>query len=209
MLSLPLAYLVPIAWMASLTMLYGALMCFLQTDLKRLLAFSSISQMGLILFGFVTTETGIVGSTFHALNHAAAKALLFLGSGVLLRCLATRNMDEMGGIAGRMPLTALSMGLAAAGLSATPPLSPFVSEVMIVAGGLEVNLLWPVLVVLIASILTAGYFFLMIYRIFLGGMPSRFSKVKERPYFSLSLSALSLPLLLLGIWPEPLLRMIT
>jgi NADH-quinone oxidoreductase subunit M len=197
------------AALAALTMLYGALMCLTQRDIKRLLAFSSISQMGLILFGLTTTDLGIVGALFHILNHAIAKGLLFIGAGALLYRLGTRDMDEMGGLARRMPITATSMALAAVALSATPPLHAFVSELLIVAGGLEAGWLLPTAVVLISSILTAGYFLWMLYKIFFGRMPRRFAQVREAPpSFTIPLTLLSIPIVAFGIWPEWALRVL-
>jgi len=78
-----------------------------QRDLKRMLAYSSISQVGYIVLGIgLGTPLGIAGGLFHLFNHALAKGLLFLNSGSLQQATGTRNMDEMGGLARRMPITA-------------------------------------------------------------------------------------------------------
>lgn len=203
MLSLPASHAFWLSGLAAFTMLYGAMMALIQKDVKRLLAFSSISQMGLILFGLMSTDMGIRGALFHVINHAVAKGLLFIGAGALLYRLGTRDMDQMGGLVSKMPVTAISMALAALAISTTPPLSCFVSEVIIIGGGIQAGYNWQAGIILIASVLTAGYFLWMLYKIFFGDVPKKFAHVREAPlYFTIPLISLSIPIVVFGIWPE-------
>jgi len=196
--------------LGAITMLYGAILALMQKDIKRLLAYSSISQMGLILFGIMAANMGLAGALFHVINHAICKGLLFLGTGALVYRLGIRDMTKMGGLFRRMPITAVSMILAAVSLSATPPLSAFVSELMIVGGGMESGYDIFVTIVLISSIMTAGYFLWMTYKIFFGKSPKQFNQVKEAPLtFTISLILLSIPIVIFGIWPELMLEVIT
>jgi hydrogenase-4 component B len=112
----------------------------MEHDLKRLLAYHSIENIGIILMGLgaalVFTSSGhpalatlaLVAGLYHTLNHAAFKGLLFLGAGAVLHATHTRNMEEMGGLIKRMPQTALFFLLGAVAISALPPLNGFVSE---------------------------------------------------------------------------------
>ena len=135
--SLPVSWTFWLSGLGAITMFYGAILALIQTDIKRLLAYGSISQMGLIFFGILSGGIGMVGAMLHTINHAICKGILFLGAGALFHRLGTRNISEMGGLFRKMPITAIAMILAALSLSATPPLSAFVSELIIVKGGLE------------------------------------------------------------------------
>jgi len=210
MLSLPTSWSFWLSGLGAITMLYGAILALLQTDIKRLLALSSISQMGLILFGIIVTNMGLTGALFHVINHAICKGLLFLGAGALVYRLGTRDMTKMGGLYRRMPITAIAMTLAALSLSATPPLSAFVSELMIVGGGMEAGYLVFTTIILISSILTAGYFLWMTYKIFFSVPKIQFVQVKEAPLaFIIPLIILSIPIIVFGIWPELMLKVIS
>jgi hydrogenase-4 component B len=154
--------------------LLGVLYALMEHDLKRLLAFHSVENIGIILIGIGAglmfhryglmplAALGFVGALYHVLNHAAFKGLLFLGAGSVLHATKTRNMEEMGGLIKRMPWTALFFLIGAAAISALPPLNGFVSEWLVfqsLLGGVnipvpEVAVIMPVAVGLLA--LTSG-----------------------------------------------------
>ncbi|MCI0539435.1 MAG: hydrogenase 4 subunit B, partial [Verrucomicrobiales bacterium] len=118
----------------------GVLYALMEHDLKRLLAYHSIENIGIILMGLGTAlmfrHTGhpvlaslaLIAGLYHTINHAIFKALLFLGAGAVLHSTHTRNMEEMGGLAKRMPQTAFFFLIGAVAISALPPLNGFVSE---------------------------------------------------------------------------------
>jgi hydrogenase-4 component B len=118
----------------------GVLYALMEHDLKRLLAYHSIENIGIILMGFgaalMFLHTGhatlaalaLLAGLYHTINHAVFKALLFLGAGAVLHATGTRNMEEMGGLIRRMPKTALFFLVGAVAISALPPLNGFVSE---------------------------------------------------------------------------------
>jgi len=113
----------------------GILSALVENDLKRLLAHSSVENIGIICIalgiGFVFRACGMTGlailalaaALYHAINHAAFKGLLFLGSGAILQATGTRNMEEMGGLIKRMPRTAALFLIGAAAIAALPPLN--------------------------------------------------------------------------------------
>jgi hydrogenase-4 component B len=118
----------------------GVLYALMEHDLKRLLAYHSIENIGIILMGLgaslmflhsghpVLASLALIAGLYHTINHAVFKALLFLGAGAVLHSTHTRNMEEMGGLAKRMRWTALFFLVGAAAISALPPLNGFVSE---------------------------------------------------------------------------------
>ncbi|MCA9467172.1 MAG: hydrogenase 4 subunit B, partial [Nitrospira sp.] len=115
----------------------------MQHDLKKLLAYSSVENIGIILMGIGAgmifsaygfpelAALGIIAGLYHTLNHAVFKSLLFLGAGSLLYATHTRNMEEYGGLLKRMPWTGLFFLIGAVAISALPPTNGFVSEWLI------------------------------------------------------------------------------
>ena len=158
----------------TLSAILGILYALMQNDLKRLLAYSSVENIGIILMGMgvglvfhsyglmTLAALGFIGGLYHTLNHACFKGLLFLGAGSVLHATHTRNMEEMGGLIKRMPWTALGFLIGAAAISALPPLNGFTSEWLIfqaLLGGFiipvpEVAVLMPLAVGMLA--LTSG-----------------------------------------------------
>jgi len=118
----------------------GVLLALQQHDLKRLLAYHSVENIGIILIGLglgmifayydhpVLAALGLIASLYHVINHALFKGLLFMGAGAVLHATGTRNMEEMGGLIHRMPVTAVVFLVACVSISALPPFNGFVSE---------------------------------------------------------------------------------
>jgi len=118
----------------------GVLYALMEHDLKRLLAYHSIENIGIILIGLgaalmflhtnhaLLASLALIAALYHTINHAVFKSLLFLGAGAVVHAAHTRNMEEMGGLAKRMPRTALYFLVGAVAISALPPLNGFVSE---------------------------------------------------------------------------------
>jgi formate hydrogenlyase subunit 3/multisubunit Na+/H+ antiporter MnhD subunit len=133
----------------------GVLWALAQHDLKRLLAYHSVENVGIILLGMgvgalgityrqpVVAVLGLTGAILHTLNHALFKSLLFLGAGAVARATGTRTLDELGGLGRRMPLTAAAFLLGSVAIVGLPPLNGFVSE-------------WVVLQALLRSGMTSG-----------------------------------------------------
>jgi formate hydrogenlyase subunit 3/multisubunit Na+/H+ antiporter MnhD subunit len=120
--------------------LFGVLMALVQQDLKRLLAYSSVENIGIVFMGVgagflfasyglpVLAGAAVVAALFHALNHAAFKGLLFMGAGAVLHSTGTRDMEQLGGLVSRMAWTGVLFFIGACAISALPPLSGFASE---------------------------------------------------------------------------------
>ncbi len=160
--------------LGTVSALLGVLYALMEHDLKRLLAFHSVENIGIIFigigaglmfqsFGLTTLAAlGIVAGLYHTINHACFKGLLFLAAGSVLHATGTRNMEEMGGLIKRMPRTALFFLVGACAISALPPLNGFVSEWLVfqaLVGGSaipqpEVAVIMPIAVAMLA--LTSG-----------------------------------------------------
>ncbi|MCZ7638881.1 MAG: hydrogenase 4 subunit B [Verrucomicrobia bacterium] len=136
----PLWWGVTVLTVGTASAVLGVLYALMEHDLKRLLAYHSIENIGIILMGLgaallflhaghpLLAALGLVAALYHTLNHAVFKGLLFLGAGAVLHATGTRNMEEMGGLAKRMPHTAVCFLVGAVAISALPPLNGFVSE---------------------------------------------------------------------------------
>jgi hydrogenase-4 component B len=136
----PLWWGVTVLTLGTLSAVLGVLYALMEHDLKRLLAYHSIENIGIILMGLgaalmflhtghpVLATLALIAGLYHTINHATFKALLFLGAGAVLHATHTRNMEEMGGLIKRMPQTACFFLIGAVAISALPPLNGFVSE---------------------------------------------------------------------------------
>jgi proton-translocating NADH-quinone oxidoreductase chain N len=131
-----------LAIFAVITMTVGNVIALLQRDLKRLLAYSSIAQMGYILLGIglgfeYSVRAGYTGGFFHILNHAFMKGGAFLCAGAILYAINTRNLSDMRGIGRKMPVVGICFTIFALGLAGTPPFAGFISELFVVKAGVD------------------------------------------------------------------------
>ncbi len=146
-----------VAIVGGITMLGAALMAFVQDDIKRVLAYSTISQLAYMIVGMSMGPAGRTGAFFHLFTHAFFKALLFLGSGAVIHAVHSNNMSEMGGLRKRLPITFWTFLIGSLALSGVPPLAGFWSkdELLVVADHGGHDLLFAVL--LVTALLTAFY----------------------------------------------------
>src|SRR5208337_4333783 len=136
----PMWWGVAVLAVGTISAVLGVLYALMEHDLKRLLAYHSIENIGIILMGFgaslmflhsghpALASLALIAGLYHTVNHAVFKGLLFLGAGAVLHSTHTRNMEEMGGLAKRMRWTTVFFLVGAVAISALPPLNGFVSE---------------------------------------------------------------------------------
>jgi NADH-quinone oxidoreductase subunit M len=197
---------------ALITMIYGALMALVQDDIKRLMAYSSISQMGYILLGIASVQVqGVSGSMFHYLSHGMGKGILFMVAGIIIvQANGTRSISKLGGLARKMPVTATAALIGFLTILGVPPTSGFISEFLIFLG-LVNSAMHPVifqkLIVAIGAVvstaLTAGYTLWTMKRVFFGSMPVELGEVVEAPLtMTVPLIALAGTAIFLGIFPD-------
>ena len=200
------------------TMIYGGAMALMQDDIKRVLAYSSISQMGYILFGIGSESVlGITGATFMYVTHGLGKAILFMMAGSIILQTGTRSMSKLGGLAGRMPYTAVIAMIGALTIMGIPPTSGFMGEWILFNGvlqsGLENSDTLRIVAFglgILATVLSAAYILWMYKRIFFGKIPEQYAKIKDsNRYITVTMAALAAITLFLGVYPNPMLNPVT
>jgi len=155
------------AIIGSVTMILGILMALAQDDLKRLLAYSSVSEMGFIVAGLgLGTYLGIYGGLFHMINHTIMKGLLFFCSGALLYAAGTRKISELRFIPKRMLITNFCFIVAALAIGGMPPFNGFMSELALSLALGQAGLLWAAIILIVAGFLTLIALIWAGYRIF-------------------------------------------
>jgi NADH-quinone oxidoreductase subunit L len=175
------------------TALLAALMALVANDLKRVLAYSTVSQLGYMVYAIGVG--GLFASQFHLLNHAVFKALLFLGAGAIIHGLGTRDMRQMGGLRRDMPFTTVVFVIGAAALAGLPILNGFWSKELILEAGQAQGPLWAYVLMLIGAGLTALYTARMVWLVFLAPAGERAKAHRAaRPM------RLALGLLAVGAW---------
>ena len=199
-----------IATLGVVTMMVAIHMALVERDIKRFLAFSSISNIGLILLGLgIGTGLGIAGGLFHLFNHAILKALLFLCAGSIIYRVGTRNVDEMGGLARRMPLTAGFFIIGALAISGIPPLNGFASKLLIYQSALgagdpfgSIYMIYCFLAIYVSAV-TLVAFLRIVHGAFFDQMPERFRRVKEAPKsMTIPMGILAVACIVIGILPQ-------
>jgi multicomponent Na+:H+ antiporter subunit D len=186
-------------WLGVVSIVVAAFLALGQKDMKRLLAYSSISQVGYVVLGLgIGTPLGIAGGLFHLFNHALAKGLLFLNSGSVQMSTGTRNLDDMGGLAKRMPLTAATSIVGSLSISGVPPLSGFWSKLLIIMALVQSGEWVLVVIAILASVLTLWYYLLLQRQAFFGKLRERWKDVKEAPFW-MTTATVILALLSIGI----------
>jgi len=167
-------------WLGAFTALFGNLAASFQEDAKKLLAYSSIGQLGYILFAFATaTHMGWLGGFTYTLNHFAFKAVLFLTIGGIVLRLKTHNMYEMGGLIKNMPFSFIAVLIGIITLSGVPPLSGFAGKWLLYNTVVMKAWYFQGAVVFFAGIIAFLYCFRLIYSIFLGQLKDNHRNVKE------------------------------
>ena len=197
-----------LAVLAVINVLYGGIITLRQTDLKRLIAYSSISHMGLVLLGVAVgvgggrfAEVALTGASVQMFAHGTIAGLLFLLVGLVYYRVHTRYIPDLGGLATRMPLVASAFvvaGLASLGL---PGLSGFVAEIMVFLGSFK-TFAWPTALAAFGIVIAAGYILWMIERVFFGPIRERFSSVTDAGVIeAIPVALLVISIATIGVYP--------
>ena len=178
--------------MGLLSMVAGAFLAIGQWDFKRLLAYSSISQIGYVVLGLGLGATliamganpawaslAILGGLFHLVNHAVYKSLLFLTSGSVEMATGTRQLKEMGGLAGKMPVTRAVCTIASASIAGVPPFAGFWSKLILVIAAIQAGFYWVAVILVSVSVCTLIMYLKVQRYVFLGELPDNLRKVRE------------------------------
>ena len=200
------------------TMIYGGAMALMQDDIKKVLAYSSISQMGYILFGLGSESIlGITGATMMYITHGLGKAILFMMAGSIILQTRTRSMSKLGGLAGKMPYTAVITMIGALTIIGIPPTSGFMAEWILFNGVLQTGVNhWDSLRVtvfgfgILATVLSSAYILWMYKRVFFGKISEEHVHVRDPSrYITVTMAVLAAITLIIGVYPDPFLNPIT
>ncbi len=200
-----------LAILGVITMIYGGIMALAQTDIKRFLAYSSISQMGYIFFGLgVYSTIGATGALFHMVNHAVCKSLLFMCAGVIMHQTGIRKITKLGGLADKMPIICAAALIGALSLAGTPPLNGFWSEWMIFSGGVFSGKILITTVAVVSTAITAGYYLWFLWRVFFGTTPKELENTRKPSWLMrIPIIVLAVIAVVTGIWPDIVLRLLS
>ncbi len=158
-----------VAVIAGISALVSAGAALIDTDLKRIIAYSTISQIGFIFLGFsISNETGIAGSLLYILMHGLAKAGLFLCAGIVEQNTKTKNILKLGGLVRTMPITAVSFLFCAFSVMGIPPFGGFFSKYMVISGTFQAGHITIAAIFLFGAVLTILYLFRTFNLVFLG-----------------------------------------
>jgi len=218
-------FAIVIALLALISIIYGALVAMAQTDLKKLIAYSSVNHMGYVMLGIaaavgvswpgdphrfdlVTRTTALNGAILQMITHGIITGALFFLVGVIYDRAHTRDLNSFGGLAKQMPVYAGLMMMASFASLGLPTLAGFVSEMLVFLGSYGTYTIITALG-LIGVALTAGYFLWMIQRIFLGDLNRQWVDLKDMDCGELAaIVPLMLLTLAIGIFPHPILRVL-
>ena len=198
--------------LGTISMVAGSLLAIVQWDLKRLLAYSSISQIGYVVMAFgmgillllkgnseAAAALAIGGGIYHMINHAVFKGLLFLNAGSIEHRLDTRNLKDMGGLSKVMPVTSTTSFMASMSISGVPPFNGFFSKLVIIIAAINGRFYLLAALAVIVSIITLAYFLKFQRYAFFNRAPGKLlGKIREVP-FPMSLSMIILATLCLAL----------
>ena len=194
---------------------FGSFVALAETDIKRVMAYSSISHMGYILFGvsLFPISAAMTGTVLHVVTHALSKGLFFFAAGAVMSALEIRNIKEMGGLAGKMPVTGTASAVAALSLAGAPPFACFISEFFIFMGAFQLIptdgfYIVPTALMLIATVLSLAYSLRFVSHVFLGPSKSKEGGEGEKKKFEvprfmqLAMVILVVLVIVVGIYPS-------
>ena len=200
----PAAWGESLMWVGTVTMAVGVMYAMVQTDLKRMLAFSTVSQIGYMMMGLgIGTPLAITAGLLHCLNHGFFKGGLFLTAGSVQHATGTRDMNRLGGLAGRMPHTTLSWLVGVGRMMGIPLMSGFASKWMLYAAALQAGWVAPAMVAWAASLGTVFLGAKATSAVFLGPATEQTEGAHESPPSMLwGMGLLAAGSIVLGVAPQ-------
>lgn len=206
------------AYFVSFTIIMASVIALTKTNLKARLAYSTVSQLSYIILGVaLLTPSGITGGLIHIANHAFSKITLFFAAGCIFVATQKKDIREMAGLGFVMPFTMLAFGLASLSMIGVPPVSGFVSKWYLALGTMDLNNILLLSVLMLSSLLNAGYFAPIVYTAFFGKsgsgepVPEKGKSPETRPLILLMLIPLSITALIsvfIGMKPDLFLKII-
>jgi NADH-quinone oxidoreductase subunit M/multicomponent Na+:H+ antiporter subunit D len=204
------AFNIAIAGLAVITMTFANITAVLQQDIKRMLAYSSIAQMGYMLVGVASGGLmGLQGVFLHVFNHSLMKGLAFLSAGNLIEEVGNRDIENLRGIAKIMPVTSFTMFIALLGLGGVPGTNGFISKYILFGAAIGPGFWWLTVIGVLNSALSMVYY-LRIMKALVGPPRANLKATKEAPPLMLGVTvAMATLIILFGIWPSPIIEYAT
>ncbi|MBB6213947.1 multicomponent Na+:H+ antiporter subunit D [Anaerosolibacter carboniphilus] len=197
--------------LGSLGMIMGSIFAILQKEIKRMIAYSSVAQIGYIFFGIgLASELGVAVAVYHIFGHAVTKALLFLSVGAMIEMTGKKKIEELKGIGKEMPITLGLFAIGALSMVGIPILPGFISKWNLALASIGAGKPMMIAVILISSILNALYYFPVVIHGFFGeeNLKERIYKSKQKPVKEmLPVICLSIAMLFVGLASEPLIQL--
>lgn len=197
-------YGVWLATLAAISVIYGAILCFRQKDLKRLVAYSSVSHMGYVLLGISALgHVSLNGAALQMFTHGTITGLLFVMVGVIYDRAHTRDLDQLTGLARTMPLAATVMVLAGFAALGLPAMSGFVAELLVFLGSFDKYTV-PTIFAVIGILLSAGYILWTMQRVWFGPTAERWAHLPDANHWweTVPMAALVIVIVVVGIRPS-------
>ena len=202
-------------WMilAMITIFMGSMMAFLEKNLKKRLAYSTVSQISYIMLALsMLSEGGLQGALLHVVSHASSKGCLFLCAGVFIYKIGKRRVDDLVGIGKQMPVVMCCFLAASLSLVGIPPMGGFLSKWVIslstISNGMGVLSVLPVVILLISAMLTAGYLLPVAFKAFFPGKDAKISEQSQEPnaLMTVPMIALCCAALVMGVFGVTILQ---
>ncbi|MBZ4688449.1 MAG: dehydrogenase (quinone) [Clostridiales bacterium] len=183
-----------VAWVSALTILMAAALALLQNGIKLMLIYSTVSQMGYIILGIsLGSSLGVAGGLLHLVNHMLFKDLLFLVAGTIMVKTGIGDLNRLGGIGRKMPVTLGAFAIGAFSIAGIPPFNGFTSKWIIYEAAMEKGYVFLALLSLLASVLTLASFVKFLHSAFFGQLPKELENVTEAPW------TMQIPMIILAV----------
>ncbi|MFP3952033.1 MAG: complex I subunit 5 family protein, partial [Candidatus Bathyarchaeia archaeon] len=204
----PSFFRLPIAVLAALTMTIANVTALLQSDIKRMLAYSSIAQIGYMLIGLAAGTTyGVMGLLLHVFNHSLMKGMAFLSAGSLVHEAGTREISDLQGIGRRMPLSSLSLFVALLGLGGVPGTNGFISKFILFNSAIGSGLGWLAIAGILNSVLSMAYY-LRTLKFIVSEPLDSIMDLREVPILMVGVTlSMAVLIILTGLFPAPIINM--
>jgi len=193
--------------LAVISVLYGAALTLRQTDLKRMIAYSSVSHMGYVLLGiFALSKVSLTGAALQMVSHGLLTGLLFAMAGLVMHNTHERDLRKLGGLARQMPVIAVVFSIAGLGSLGLPTTSGFAAEFLVFVGSFSSTVVSGIqvytILTVIGVVLAAGYILWMLQRVFYNGVQEKFNGVKDADNLEkVYMFAFVALIMLIGIYP--------
>ncbi len=200
--------------LSALSIFFGSIFAIVQEDIKRMLAFSSIAQIGYVFLGIgLANSTGLTGGLLHIFNHAMMKSMLFLSAGAIIYCTGIRKIDDLKGIGLKMPVVMGAFTIGAMAMVGIPTTNGFISKLYLALGTLDANKHFYLAIILISSFLNCLYYFPIVINAFFGESEEEDGEeeiqVKRLPLrMSVPLIILGAGCMIFGVFPKYILVII-